>query len=278
MADKIYVVLHGLISLAEEVSNNQFRAFLIDMPDHRVAAGHWLTEKTIPKGALLQLTGVVTGSPAAAPFDRSKNIVFPRTTSPTDPSPINQAARNKYRYAEIILPWPTTINSLNPKNIVGDLVGSTETGAKTLSEVQVFEYDVVSGTRPSLVGDTSTPWNGFLFFTALTGPSNTIHILNEPEAGTDGGHVIEEFRRSAEIFKSVAHLNTGITPASNNGVPPALRPALLHEELLPLAQRQHRAVEMADKARPLTPVPFVTASGGIVGGNLVCSGGHGSGN
>src|SRR5713226_4403298 len=141
MANKVFVVLHGLISLAEEVANNQFRAFLIDMPDHRVAAGHWLTEMTIPKGALLQLTGVVTGSPATAPLDRSKNIVFPRSTTP-----INQARRNQYRYAEIILPWPSTITSLNSTDIGPDLSGgATQTGATFISDTQVFEYDVMAG-------------------------------------------------------------------------------------------------------------------------------------
>src|SRR5262249_14983830 len=56
-----YVFFHGTIPLYEEGETDSFRAFLVGMRDHRIAVGHFLTERTIHRGATLTLTGVEPG-------------------------------------------------------------------------------------------------------------------------------------------------------------------------------------------------------------------------
>jgi hypothetical protein len=260
---QLNVVLHGLISLSFERAQNKVRALLIDMPEHTVAAGYWLAETSIPKGALLELTNVTGGTPNSAPFDSSKNILA------ASPAQIDRPKWNAYRYAEILFPWPSAIYSLNQKEIGPILTGQTKTGATAISENQVFVYSVADGTFAKLEGISSTPWNGYVFMSIDLGDNN-IHILNEPEVNPTDGHVLEEFRKSAEIFKSNLRLTQAILPGNRSPVPPQLAGRIADVELLPLASRQDIAQRIGTAVR--TKAVFQPPPGNPVGGPMVCAG------
>src|ERR1700744_3590899 len=111
--DRLYVVIHGLISLVEQPSTDSFRALLLEMDSHGVALGHWRTERSLPKGHKLELTGVKAGGKS---MDPAQNLIVKKVK-------VNQPALDKYLYAEITLPRPLELHSFCRSDVTQHLTG-----------------------------------------------------------------------------------------------------------------------------------------------------------
>lgn len=197
MANKLYVFLHGTICLIEYT--NYYRGIFIEMDGHRVSAGNFLTERTIPEGDFLELSGVPTD--LTGTMDRTKNIVATVTK-------LDEIAIDLYRYAEIKLPKPGFLHSFrtgtwqNGMQISGAYLGTKEMGK--YSVIQVFEYSVEDLTKIKLAGKNFGSW-----FATIPDFGNveisrdlfcSLHIFNEPETSPTDDHFIEEFNRGCRIL------------------------------------------------------------------------------
>ena len=261
MDNMLYVVFHGLVSLIEDSSQNRFHALLLGMDGHRVAAGHWLTERTIPQGARMELTGVEAGS---ASLDQTQNVVV--TTNQLDTTALSQ-----FLYAEIVLPKPMRALSFSGVDVSSKLQGNSVSAvsSKVFSATQVFEYKLTV-PNATLASQLTSPGADFSF-TALSGialPNSTIsvttiHVVNEPEQDVDDAHILEEFRRSALILNSDLSMNAPVLFPSPAG---PLPPGLLKGELLPLSQREVNVFDLIGGVRTGTLIGLSSS----IGGNKVC--------
>ena len=253
MANRFYAIFHGLVSFIEYT--NRYRAILIDMSDHRVALGHWLTERTVPRGVSLTLGGVDSGGTGT--LDGQKNIVVTLPSLPT----VNLA---KYRYADIYLPKPSRIYSFWTADALNQLTGTTAVSSTKYSAVQVFEYNVAGdltsvsvtggGFEWDVAGDTDLPDGDRIAI---------LHVVNEPETTVPDAHAVEEFARGSLICGVDLQISTAL-PFPNTNVPVA--PAgLLEVELRPLALREPAVLPLIDYFR-------VHAAGGAtpIGGSRFC--------
>ncbi len=275
MADRLYVIFHGLVGLFEDTTMGKFRAILPEMNLHRVALGHWLTEKTVPRGALLELT---TPTPAQTPtsLDPNKHLVVKR---PAGWKLENQSAWAEFGYAEIRLPMPDDIHYFHTLTIgANTLFGSGVPPGKQWAASRVFEYHVAPNQCTiGPIGDP-TPATAFEFtpskgVTVGADSVNTIHILNEPETDTDDFHAREEFRRLAEIWGVDVQLNSVPKFPANTTLLP---PGLVAEELWPLTP--YRAEYLAANVESDRTGKTVSKGFGAIGGHSVCGGADGGGN
>ncbi len=225
----LYVVFHGTVSLIEY--SDHFRAILISMEEHRVAVGNFLTERTVPKGTALKLTGVAldgTGS-----LDRKKNIVL-------DVSRLDEVAISLYGYAEIFLPKPKKIHSLRTGLWRDeDLTGTTrgELRSRAYSAVQVFEYSVERLKDVRVSGRGFVPWYGSAPRYAETDTPEeqycSFHVFSEPETDPGMDHMTEEFNRCSRILGIDLRLVVPLHFPQLESLPPGMR----KEETLSLERR-----------------------------------------
>jgi len=180
------------------------------MDDHRVTAGNFLTERTIPQGASLVLTGVNTKGEGK--LDRKKNIVV-------DVKRLDELALELYRYAEIQLPKPHRVHSLRTSEAPKGYFTGIGLGAESsiiYSAVQVFEYPVDNLTAVKLSGPKKdfVPWFGALpNYAAGKAPGHlfcSLHIFNEPETDPGEDHMVEEFNRGSRIVGSDLRLHASL--------------------------------------------------------------------
>ena len=226
MANTLYVVFHGLVSLIEDLEHDNFHALLLDMPDHRMAAGHWLTEVSIRRGAKLVLPEieVVKGT---AKLDPTQYLVI-------ETERVNPQTYQSRVFAEITLPRPdqilpfSTVN-LSAKQLLGNLPDYT-IGAIAESTVFVYQMSDAHVTLMDAAGNR--------VFRSVFAPSiraYSLHILNEPEGEATDQHSIGEFNLSTELLNSNLQLTTPAITLPTVSVPPkGLDPA----ELLPLYLRR----------------------------------------
>ena len=243
----VYVLLHGTISLIEEA--NSFRGIVIGMDEHRVAAGHFLCERTVPKGAHLTLEGV---DPGEAGLDPDKNLLF-------EISSVDEALVARFSHAEIRLPKPKKLHSLRVGEWTSDFMTGKIAAEKQkgrFAALQVFEYSAADISKVKLSGASfrtlaaRTPQ-----FIAPDAPRNavsTIHLLGEPETEPSTEHFIQEFNLGCQMF--------GVDLAMTLPLPfPSLEPGelpagIMEEETLNLEQRAQPIVNLlAGVPRPGGP-------------------------
>jgi hypothetical protein len=262
MPNTLRVFLHGTICLIEQATF--YRGIFIGMDEHRVAAGNFLTERTIPRGVFLNLDGVEQGSDT---LNRDKNII-------ADVSRLDETALEVYRYAEIKLPKPGTLYSVRTgtwtiDNIAGAFLGGRQYGS--YSDVQVFEYNVPDTTKVRLAGGSFVPW----FWSQPDFPDGqtpidqyfSLHIFNEPEtAPADDSHFTEEFNRGCRILEVDLRMTAPLP------VPPLTSAPLgiLEEETMSLEMRVQPVVDLLARI----PRPPFDAIGdkhycGSIAGSLV---------
>jgi hypothetical protein len=197
MANTLYVFLHGTVCLIE--CADHYKGVLIEMDDHRVSAGNFLTERTIPKGESLELTGVPTDQNGT--LDDAKNIV-------ASIKRVDEIALHLFRFAEIKLPKPKNLHSLRTGTfqsgiqLAGSFLGAQPTGH--YSVIQVFEYSVADLTKVQLAGPRFGKLTGTIpDFPAGRVPKDlfcSFHIFDEPETAPEDEHFIEEFNRGCRIL------------------------------------------------------------------------------
>jgi hypothetical protein len=255
MPNRLFVVIHGLVSLVYSRKHRNFRALLLRRPGHRMAAGHWLTEVSVPKNATLRLTGVKKGNGA---LDPATNILL-------ETKRLDEDAVRKYVYAEITLPKPKKAWSFNLMDMAGNIRGKTPKSSSTLAATQVFEYDM-TGDFVTLQSATKGEEP---FFTSIQDPKVTafsLHILSEPEVESSDRHVMDEFRVSARLFGADLRLADPVGILRFRERPADFPPEFLDSERLPLYER----------ADAVFKILHGDDGDDAIGGNKVCAGTHGN--
>ncbi len=194
---KLYVFLHGLISLIDVKDETQdgFFGLVIDMGDaHSYRGGDWLTELPLPANSILELQGV---TPGKGTIDRSKVTVVPTPSL----FPLPQL------YATLRFPRPESVRSLLRVTIPSaEISGKGLTAVKkkpgagfTVASLQILEY------KYKKAGDVAlrAPGEGKRFW----GPAiptkkkvATLHFFAEPERDVAPRHGKDEFLASCRLF------------------------------------------------------------------------------
>ena len=254
----LYVVFHGLIPLVK--FRTHYRAVLLEMSDHRVAVGHWLTERSLPKGVSLTLTGVKSGF---GTLEESKNIIV--ETDGLDPGMLSE-----YRYADIFLPIPLKAHSFYTADAKEVLGGTTKPSSTNYSHTQVFEYELSKSVR-----DVSLSSLGFTFQCEenVTLPCSdrsvsVIHVTNDPELEVSDEHSIEEFNLGCRLFQVDLRATKAIDLNVNEPTPP---PGILVEELVPGPLRQAKVLSLVDVFRVVRDGgEFSDVAGSTIGASKFC--------
>jgi hypothetical protein len=193
---KLFVFLHGLIPLIEY--QDQFLGLVVDMDDdHGYLAGDWLTEMPMPRGSIVELTGV---TPGTASLNRTKISVIRQQK--LFPSPL--------LYATLVLPRPAALHSLRRTEFPVDsgvlkgaslpFVSCPKPGVFSIATVQIFEYDFADASQVQLSGYPA--WTPTVFRkSAGSRPSATLHFFAEPENVPDPMHHISELNANFQLFK-----------------------------------------------------------------------------
>lgn len=254
-----YVIFHGLVSLVE--TPNGFRALLIRMDGHRVAAGHWLTERTIPANSVMTLNGVRAGG---ASLDPQKNLIVRGAR-------IDQASLKKFRFAEIALPKPRLVHSFLTGIAEDVLTGTVQPTSTSYSAVQVFEYELSADFPDISLAGATFDWECGGSTQLNSGDRvSVLHVLNEPELDADDAHTIEEFRRGSRVLGADLSINAPLPfPRDLPGAPPK---GLLVEELLPSGDRQGRVLHLIDFFRAGSQ----RTQGITIGSSRFCGAPHGN--
>ena len=266
MADLLYVVCHGLISLVRK-KDGSFRAVMIKMPDHVYLAGTWLNERPIGPG-VFKLTGVkgkgvVLPKAMAGPdrLDPAKNVVIPGVEIPD----LDASVRTI-----IDLPVPAAIHSYGQVDVSALLTGPAEALSKvgrTMSATRVFVYEISGETKNVKLG--SHPWRAFVGRRSKPGVA-VLHLCNEPNdqmllktPAEQKAHNVTEFAKSAKMLGSKLAIST---PAS---APPAiagsLLPGLASLELEPLIHREQTVRQVAEAVLTPDANPQGTAAAACLG-------------
>lgn len=268
MANTLYVIFHGLVTVIEPEEGNTFRALLLDMSDHRKAAGHWLTEFDIPRCANLRLS-----NEHVMRHERTEhNSLTPETNVVIDLSKPGQTRKKGLNlelvetkvWAEIQLPRPKRALTFNRVDISEPrelLTGKDAKEFKVLAGAQVFEYEM-TGNHVTLDHQLSK----IPFFRSIEDARTnifTLHILSEPQDSVTDEHMIEEFNLSARLLNSdLQFISPRAVCIPNGDLPKGLRSA----ELIALADRPDAVYKILHHG----------ADPGAIGDSIVCGGASGN--
>jgi hypothetical protein len=241
LPQKLYVVLHGLISLVQE-DESGFQAFVLDMgAAHRYLVGNWLLENEIAKGASEQLVGVDTPA-VGAKLDPQKNPIVKGATLPPLSHPSVRAVFK--------LPPPEAIFHLTVGNFQGAALQDTgnklKEPPKSIAGVRVFRYGLQNPAAVKL----GSLWSCPTPIKAKGQRVAVLHIYSQPGVELDPLHAIahnkSEFETSANLLGAQLALTAPVTRALTDDS--ALVP-LFKGETACLAQREKAVLELVGQAR-----------------------------
>lgn len=241
LPQRLYVVLHGLISLVQEGTSG-FQALVLDMGDeHRYLVGNWLLEKEIAKGASEQLVGVDTPA-VGATLDPQKNAIVTISTLPDSSHP-------KVR-AVFKLPPPEAIFHLTVGDFQGAALQDTDNKLKaqpkSMAGVRVFKYSLQDPSAVKLGSLWSCPATMQVKGQRVA----VLHIYSQPGVEMTPAAAIahnrNEFESSASLLGAQLALTTPVTRALMDDS--ALVP-LLKGETTCLSRREKAVLALVGEAR-----------------------------
>jgi hypothetical protein len=199
---KLYVFIHGLISLVE--MDDCILGIVVDMgDDHSYRVGDWLEEAPMKCGSPMELKLGPTSKPAP-----SGNLLDATKVTIVRGGTLDQAFLKNKAFATIRFPKPNRIlqlrrTSFPDKLISGDgksNLNHTDTAQTefTLAGLRILEYDFDDLTQVTL---ENGGWGPPTVFRASR--VATLHFFAEPEQVKPLEHPIDEFSKASTIFEGV---------------------------------------------------------------------------
>jgi len=242
LPQKLYVVLHGLISLVQD-GDTGFRAFVLDMSSqHRYLVGDWLLERPIAKGASEQLVGVDTPA-VGAKLDPQKNPIVKVSVS-TLPALEHPKVRAIFKFPPPEAIFHLTVGDFQA-GALQDAGHKLKTQPKSIAGVRVLRYGLKNPGAVKL----GTLWTCPAPTKAKLQRVAVLHIYSQPGMEMDPlaaiAHNKNEFETSANLLGAQLALMKPVTRGADDA---ALVP-LFKGETACLAQRGKAVLELVGQAR-----------------------------
>ena len=222
----LYLVFHGLIGFVHQVKARRVRVLLFKMEDHRVAAGHWLTEHDIPQSGVITVSNIADDG--AEFLDPEKNTIVQ----------LESGFLEKDVYAQMDLPLPQQVFSLRKTDLSSELAGNdiAKLSSPVHHAVQVFKYRMTDDNVRLESASFSFISQAGVLVPSADARITVIHVLNEPVAEVSDDHAKAEFRKGASALG--ADLSLSVAPDFPNSGSDVLPPGLIPAEALPLTTRE----------------------------------------